>query len=247
MPIAPPTSPLIDLVYNDANSNVSDTISRDELFELQREQEARLLGTFFVQSIFLALAIMLYASWEWSQFGQPVEAAIFYGLMGFSLQAAMYFSFRTLFEDSSNHRRELKRMKNKQKRKMANISFEIRKMQTENILQQQMAQYKTQMQMANADGVITPQEQAILNQSISAINQTAQAGGMGNMTLDDLAKELGIDRHKIGPIPIGPKLTFDQAPISTMNVTSNQKEDPKLDLNPSNDKSLEAQIERKLA
>ena len=27
MPIAPPTSPLIDLVYNDANSNLGDTIS----------------------------------------------------------------------------------------------------------------------------------------------------------------------------------------------------------------------------
>ena len=247
MPIAPPTSPLIDLVYNDANSNLGDTISRDELFELQREQEARLLGTFFVQSIFLALAIMLYASWDWSQFGQPAEAALFYGLMGFSLQAAMYFSFRTLFEDSSNHRRELKRMKSKQKRKMANISFEIRKMQTENILQQQMAQYKTQMQMANADGVITPQEQAILNQSISAIKNTAQAGGMGNMTLEELAKELGIDRHKIGPILIGPKLTFDQVPMSTMNIAPSQKEDLKLDLNPSNEKSLEAQIERKLS
>ena len=247
MPIAPPTSPLIDLVYNDANSNLGDTISRDELFELQREQEARLLGTFFVQSIFLALAIMLYASWDWSQFGQPAEAALFYGLMGFSLQAAMYFSFRTLFEDSSNHRRELKRMKSKQKRKMANISFEIRKMQTENILQQQMAQYKTQMQMANADGVITPQEQAILNQSISAIKNTAQAGGMGNMTLEELAKELGIDRHKIGPIPIGPKLTIDQVPMSTMHIAPSQKEDLKLDLNPSNEKSLEAQIERKLS
>jgi len=247
MPIAPPTSPLIDLVYNDSNMNLGDTISRDELFELQREQEARLLGTFFVQSIFLALAIMLYASWEWSQFGQPAEAALFYGLMGFSLQAAMYFSFRTLFEDSSNHRRELKRMKTKQKRKMAGITFEIRKMQTENILQQQMAQYKTQMQMANADGVITPQEQSILNQSIQAINQTAQAGGMGNISLDQLAKELGIDRHKIGPIPIGPKLTFDQVPMSTMTVPQAQKEDLKLDLNPSSENSLDTQLERKLA
>ena len=138
-------------------------------------------------------------------------------------------------------------MKTKQKRKMAGISFEIRKMQTENILQQQMAQYKTQMQMANADGVITPQEQSILNQSIQAINQTAQAGGMGNISLDQLAKELGIDRHKIGPIPIGPKLTFDQVPMSTMTVTNAQKEDPKLNLNPSNEQSLEAQLERKLA
>ena len=31
MPIAPPTSPLIDLVYNDANNNVGDTISIEKI------------------------------------------------------------------------------------------------------------------------------------------------------------------------------------------------------------------------
>ena len=67
MPIAPPNSPLLDLMYQ-TGSEYGDSVSREEMMELQREQEARLLGTFFVQAIFLSLAIMLYASWEWSQF-----------------------------------------------------------------------------------------------------------------------------------------------------------------------------------
>ena len=63
MPIAPPNSPLLDLMYNN-QPMVGDTVSREEMMELQREQEARLLGTFFIQAIFLSLAIMLYATWE---------------------------------------------------------------------------------------------------------------------------------------------------------------------------------------
>jgi len=254
MPIALPTNPLIELMYNQEQGH-GDTISREELFEIQREQESRLLGTFFVQAIFLGMAILLYSTWKWSQFGQPYEAAIFYGLMGFSLQAALYFSFRTLFEDSSNHRKELKRMKGRQKRTMAKMSFEMRKMQTETLLQQQMQQYNAQMKMAQADGIVTPQEQAILNQSMTQIQDTAQEGGLGNlnqMDLESLARHLGIDRFKVGPFPIGPKLTMNQVP--TMNLQPQPTPptqiipDPnKLNLDPSNDNSLESQISGKLA
>lgn len=243
MPIAPPNSPLLDLMYQ-GQPAVGDTITREDMLEIQREQEARLLGTFFIQAIFLALAIMLYATWDWSQFGQPWEAALFYGLLSFSLQAALYFSYRTMFEDSTNYRKELKRMKNKQKRSMAQMSFEMRKMQTENLLQQQMAQYKAQMQMAQADGIITPDEQAILNHQMSQIQNTAQTSGLGNMDIEELARQLGIDRFRLGPIPLGPKLTVAQQPVN--NVVIPSVPDNKLDLDPSNEKSVEAQLQKNL-
>lgn len=248
MPIAPPTSPLFDLMYQ-GNNDVGDTISRDEMMEMQREQESRLLGTFFVQAIFLAMAIMLYATWEWSQFGKPWEAAMFYALLSFSLQAALYFTYRTMFEDSTNYRRELKRMKNKQKRRMAQMSFEVRKMQTENLLQQQMGQYKAQIEMANADGIITPQEQQMLDASRNLIQQTATESQFDPTYIDKLAKELGIDRFSVGPIPLGPKLTFSQSPTRRMHVQQPQQaqQAPKLDLEPTDKNSLEAKAQEQLA
>jgi len=247
MPIAPPNSPLLDLMYQ-GGTEMGDMVSREEMMELQREQESRLLGTFFIQAIFLALAIMLYATWEWSQFGDAWEAALFYGLLSFSLQAALYFSYRTMFEDSSTYRKELKRMKTKQKRRMAQMSFEMRKMQTEHLLQQQMGQYQAQMQMANADGIITPQEQAMLNQSMNSIQQTAQGAGMGNADLAQLAKALGIDQFKLGPIPLGPKMTFDQPPVQAMTVATPQAtSELKLNLEPSDTTSPEAQMNEQYA
>jgi hypothetical protein len=243
MPIAPPNSPLLDLMYQ-GQPAVGDTITREDMLEIQREQEARLLGTFFIQAIFLALAIMLYATWDWSQFGKPWEAALFYGLLSFSLQAALYFSYRTMFEDSTNYRKELKRMKNKQKRSMAQMSFEMRKMQTENLIQQQMAQYRAQMQMAQADGIITPDEQALLNHQMAQIQNTAQTSGLGNMDIEELARQLGIDRFRLGPIPLGPKLTVAQQPVN--NVVIPSVSDNKLDLDPSNEKSAEAQLQKNL-
>ena len=244
MPIAPPNSPLLDLMYNNTPV-VGDTISREDMLEIQREQEARLLGTFFIQAIFLSLAIMLYATWDWSQFGQPWEAALFYGLLSFSLQAALYFSYRTMFEDSTNYRKELKRMKNKQKRSMAHMSFEMRKLQTESLLQNQMSQYKAQMQMAQADGVVTPAEQVLLNNQLSQIQQTAQVGNMGQMDIEELARQLGIDRFRVGPFPIGPKLTIAQQPVANV-VMSPLEAATKLDLTPTNETSAEAQLQKNL-
>lgn len=247
MPIAPPNSPLLDLMYNNGPV-IGDTVSKSDMMDIQREQEARLLGTFFIQAIFLSLAIMLYATWDWSQFGQPWEAALFYGLLSFSLQAALYFSYRTMFEDSTNYRKELKRMKNKQKRSMAQMSFEMRKLQTEGLLQNQMAQYKAQMAMAEADGVITPAEQTILNAQRQTIQNTAQAEGMQNLDIEELARQLGIDRFRLGPIPIGPKLTIAQQPTRnvTMRPLAPLDESNKLDLNPSNETSAEAKAQKAL-
>ena len=101
MPIEPPRSPLIDLYYGNNELSNKDTISREELGEIQKEQEIRLLSTFAVQSIFLALAIMLYETWEFSQFAEPYQAALFYGMLGFSFQSSLYFVWRTMFEDLS--------------------------------------------------------------------------------------------------------------------------------------------------
>jgi len=247
MPIAPPNSPLLDLMYN-SNQVIGDTVSKADMMDIQREQEARLLGTFFIQAIFLALAIMLYATWDWSQFGEAWEAALFYGLLSFSLQAALYFTYRTMFEDSTNYRKELKRMKNKQKRSMAHMSFEMSKLQTEGLLQNQMSQYKAQMAMAEADGIVTPAEQSLLNNQMNQIHETAQVGGLNQIDLETLAKQLGIDRFRIGPIPIGPKMTITQQPARNVALTplSIPDQTTKLDLTPSNENSAETKAQKAL-
>jgi hypothetical protein len=210
------------------------------MMELQREQEARLLGTFFVQAIFLSLAIMLYSAWEWSQFSEPWESALFYGLMAFSLQAALYFTYRTMFEDSSNYRKELKRMKNKQRKRMAQMSFEMRKMQTETLLSQQMQQYQQQMALANSDGYIDQNEEAMLRQQLASIQQTA--GGVGNaQDLEKMARQLGIDQFKVGPIPLGPRLTLSPAHTANMPIAGNS-----LNLNPSPESNIDSQVQETL-
>jgi hypothetical protein len=48
MPIEPPRSPLIDLYYGNNELSNKDTISREELGEIQKEQEIRLLSIFAV-------------------------------------------------------------------------------------------------------------------------------------------------------------------------------------------------------
>jgi hypothetical protein len=102
--------------------------------------------------------------------------------------------------------------------------------------------------MANADGIITPQEQAMLNQSMNSIQQTAQGAGMGNMDLAQLAKALGIDQFKLGPIPLGPKMTFNQPPVQAMTVATPQAtSELKLNLEPSDTTSPEAQMNEQYA
>ena len=102
--------------------------------------------------------------------------------------------------------------------------------------------------MAQADGVITPDEQMILNNQMSQIQNTAQASGLGNIDIEELAKQLGLDRFRVGPIPIGPKLTMAQQPAR--NVVLSPLETPeqstKLNLDPSNESSAEAQLQQNL-
>lgn len=238
-------------MYNQTN-DYGDTINREELAAIQKEQETRLLGTFMVQAMFLSLAIMLYSSWEWSQFGQPYEAALFYGILGFSIQASLYFVYRTMFEDSSRHRREMKRMRSRQKNKMAVIKFEIEKKQMERLLETQMVQYQQSMNVAMADGHIDQSEAALLRQQLAALQQTANQ--INDTTpqeenLDEIAKRLGLDRFRIGPIPIGPKLTISQPPVTAVSLQQQVVESQsKLDLSPPGTlEDREAELQEKLA
>jgi len=223
MPIEPPRSPLVDLYYNSVNAG-DRTKEQEDMAEMQKESENRLIGSMGVQSVFLALAIMLYESWEWSQFGHVWQAAAFFGMLAFSFQAALYMVYRTIFEDSTNYRRQLRRMKNKNKRRMAKIKFDVEQQRSEWLFEQQMAQFANAQAMANADGVISPEEQMLLNKYKSQASQTAQQINP-EMNLEELARQLGIDRMNIGGLPIGPKLTVTQAPLARFQSQSLGLED----------------------
>ena len=223
MPIEPPRSPLVDLYYKSVNTG-DRTKEQEDMAEMQKESENRLIGSMGVQSVFLALAIMLYESWEWSQFGHVWQAAAFFGMLAFSFQAALYMVYRTIFEDSTNYRRQLRRMKNKNKRRMAKIKFDVEQQRSEWLFEQQMTQFANAQAMANADGIISPEEQIMLNQFKSQASQTAQQINP-DMNLEELARQLGIDRMNIGGLPIGPKLTVTQAPLARFQSQSLGLED----------------------
>ena len=71
---------------------------------------------------------------------------------------------------------------------------------------------------------------------------------MGNMDLNELARQLGIDQFKLGPIPIGPKMTFEAPPVQTMSVPMQQgTQTHKLNLEPNDSTSPEAQVSEQLA
>jgi len=232
MPIEPPRSPLVDLYYGNDGLTNKDTVSREELGEIQKEQEVRLLSTFAVQSIFLGLAIMLYETWEFSQFSEAYQAALFYGMLGFTFQSTLYFMWRTMFEDSSKHRRELKRMKNRQRNRMAQVKFGIQKKQMEMLLESQMQQYTNSMDIAMADGQLDNSEVAMLRQQLAQLQATAQQVSPQQVDLEALARQLGLDRFRVGPISLGPKLTVSEPPVKTMSIKA---EAEKLDLDPSSD------------
>jgi len=197
-----------------------------EYRERQRESELRLLGTMLFQSILLAFCILLYVSWDWSHFNSAYESAIFYGFAGFSVQAAFYFIYRAVFEDSSDHRRQLKRMRNKNRQHMAKLKFEQEKAQLESVLNQQMGIYQRNLGAAMADNIITPQESEVLAGNLDTINHLmAQIQALQNQVAmpqqvqqvqqvqrQPLTPEsMGIDRHRIMGIPVGPKLTLDES------------------------------------
>lgn len=217
------TNPLLEtMMFGNGTQEMTDEMQ--EYRERQKESELRLLGTMLFQSILLAFCIMLYVNWSWSHFDNSYESAIFYGFAGFSVQAAFYFVYRAVFEDSSDHRRQLKRMRNKNRQRMAHLKFEQEKAQLEAVLGQQMGIYQRNLGAAMADNVITPQESEVLAGNLGDIQQLmAQIQQLSNMQQSPqqaqqqvqqqpvTAESLGIDRHRIMGIPVGPKLTLDQS------------------------------------
>lgn len=212
------TNPLLETVMF-GNNNQDMTDEMQEYRERQKEAELRLLGTMLFQSVLLAFCILLYVNWSWSHFDNSYESAIFYGFAGFSVQAAFYFVYRAVFEDSSDHRRQLKRMRNKNRQRMAHLKFEQEKAQLETVLNQQMGIYQRNLGAAMADNIITPQESEVLAGNLGEIQQLmAQLQQLQQLQQQPqqvkqsppvTAESLGIDRHRIMGIPVGPKLTLD--------------------------------------
>ena len=214
------TNPLLEtMMFGDGSRDMTEEMQ--EYREKQKEAELRLLGTMLFQSVLLAFCIMLYVNWSWSHFNTAYESAIFYGFAGFSVQAAFYFIYRAVFEDSSDHRRQLKRMRNKNRQRMAHLKFEQEKAQLEAVLGQQMSIYQSNLGAAMADNVITPQESEVLAGNLSEIQQlmaqlqqlqqVQQQPQQAQQSQPVTAESLGIDRHTIMGIPVGPKLTLDQS------------------------------------
>lgn len=224
MPIG--TNPLLEtMMFGNGTQEMTDEMQ--EYREKMKESELRLLGTMLFQSVLLAFCILLYVNWSWSHFDNSYESAIFYGFAGFSVQAAFYFVYRAVFEDSSDHRRQLKRMRNKNRQRMAHLKFEQEKAQLETVLGQQMGIYQRNLGAAMADNVITPQESEVLAGNLGEIQhlmaQIQQLSSMQGQPMPQAQpiqqvyqqqpqltpESLGIDRHRIMGIPVGPKLTLD--------------------------------------
>ena len=224
MPIPPPSNPLIDLMYQHNTEDVGDTISKEEFEILRKEQETRLLGTMMVQSIFLGLAIMLYSTWEWSQFSEPYYSALFYAVFAYSIQGSMYYTHRVYFEDSSNHRKKMRRMRKKQQQQLSDLKYKIESDQLASLLKRQMTEYMLNMDNSLADGYINSQEQALLQAQANdmadiAQQATSQHIDINHQTLEQLAQQLGIDRFRVGPVPLSPKLTVTQPPVGHLDLT----------------------------
>lgn len=235
MPIDPTRSPLTDAMFTDKGGGQFADMTNEDIVQMQKEQENRLIGSMMVQSIFLALALMLYESWSWGKFGQVWQSALLYGMLAFCFQASLYLLYRTMFEDSTNYRRQIKRMKAKNKRRMAQIKYEVDKQRTEWMLEQQINQFQQSAMMAQADGMLTPGEQTVLQQQYQQVQQLDQQVPQVNAgvqyDLDALARQLGLDR--LGSTPMSPSLTISQPPLETFQVPQPPKPES-LDLDPTN-------------
>jgi hypothetical protein len=210
-------------------------MTNEDITQMQKEQENRLIGSMMVQSIFLAMALMLYETWSWGKFDAVWQSALLYGMLAFCFQASLYLLYRTMFEDSTNYRRNIKRMKNKNKRRMAQIKYEVDKQRTEWMLEQQISQFRSSAMMAQADGVMSPQEQVILQNQYQQVQQLDQQVPQVNANvhydLDALAKQLGLDR--LGSLPTSPSLRINQVPLESFQVPQPPKPEA-LDLDPTN-------------
>ena len=244
MQIEPPRSPIVDAFYNGMQTPTQfQDMTNEDIAEMQKEQENRLIGSMMIQSIFLALAIMLYEAWEFGRFNQVWQSAVMYGMLAFTFQASLYLLYRSVFEDSRNYRRQIKRLKTKNRSRMAQIKFEVEKQRTEWMLDQQIHQFKSNAMMAQSDGIVSPQEQVALQQQYAQVQQAQQmkpgepmmemAGMNTQYDIEALAKSLGLDRHRVGPIPVGPSITISQPPLEEFQIPQLPRQEI-LDLDPNN-------------
>ena len=233
MPIDPTRSPLTDAMFTQGQNTQFNEMTNEDIVQMQKEQENRLIGSMMVQSVFLAMALMLYESWSWGKFDAVWQSALLYGMLAFCFQASLYLLYRTMFEDSTNYRRNIKRMKNKNKRRMAQIKYEVDKQRTEWMLEQQINQFRSSAMMAQADGGISPQEQAVLQQQYQQVQQLDQQVPQVNANvqydLDTLARQLGLDR--LGTTPFSPSLSISQPPLETFQIPQPPRPES-LDLDP---------------
>ena len=102
---------------------------------------------------------------------------------------------------------------------MSQLKYQVDKQRTEWLLEQQMAQFASNMEMAQADNQINPTEAALLDQQYNNLQQTAQQTGV---SMEELAKQLGVDRHRVAGIPVGPNLTITQPPLQHFQIPNQE-------------------------
>jgi hypothetical protein len=206
------SNPLVGtlLDMNDPELSEEMILAREE----QREHELRLLGTFLFQAFFLALCILLYERWEWSQFNSLYEAMVFWFTASFALQAGFYFVYRAGFEDSNSHRKGLRRMRQSNKRRLAMLKYQQEKIQLEQVLNQQLIGFQRTLTDANSDGIITPQENTMLGNQLAEVMKTMQQlqGTPAPQQKVLTPADVGLGRMDIMGLPIGPKLTVASIP-----------------------------------
>lgn len=206
-------SPLVGtMMGNEADYN-------EEQEQVNKEKELRLLGTFLFQAVFLSLCIQLYERWEWSQFNNPYETLVFWFIAAFALQAGFYFIYRAGFEDSNNHRKNLRRVRQSNKRKLSMIKYQQEKKQLETVLAQQLNMFQQTYTDYNSDGVIDEMENADLGNRLAEIMATmSQVSGAGQQVPQPRQRQtltpqdVGMGRMDIMGLPIGPKLTIQSIP-----------------------------------
>ena len=125
------TNPLVSNMFSEVDSPNEEIVA---MKEEQKDRELRLLGTMLFQALFLSLCILLYDRWTWSQFSSPYESMVFWFTASFALQAGIYFVYRATLEDSSQHRKGLKRLRRQSRQKLTQIKYQHERMQLEQAL-----------------------------------------------------------------------------------------------------------------
>lgn len=165
------------------------TAPDDEPPELQeyreqvRENELNLLGSMLFHAVVLGACILLYTKWEWSQFGSAYESATFYALAGFFVQAGFYFMWRAAFEDSSAHRRKMRKMRLKNRKRIQGIKYSVEEAQQAAALQAQMYDLERLLNNTMEDDVVTTAEGNELLVQLQKLSQMmGQSATRGNTT-----------------------------------------------------------------